>query len=204
MLAAPARMDRCRSAATPARGAAGQAQHRRTDRLVPRRSRRLPCPGGERRPKTGPSPIDRARSGSQHHLITDSTGIPLAATLTSGNRHDITQLIPLIDAVPPIRGRRGRPRQRPARIYADRAYDHDKYRTLVHGKGIQPAIARRGTEHGSGPGIYRWIVEHTFALLRWLRRLRIRWEHRNDNHETFLNIGCSIICWRRLKNNSIC
>jgi hypothetical protein len=30
-------------------------------------------------------------------------------TLTGGNRNDITQLIPLVEAVPPIRGRRGRP-----------------------------------------------------------------------------------------------
>jgi hypothetical protein len=34
----------------------------------------------------------------------------LAVTLTGGNRHDVTQLIPLVNAVPPIRGRRGRPR----------------------------------------------------------------------------------------------
>jgi hypothetical protein len=31
-------------------------------------------------------------------------------------------------------------------------YDHDKYRTLVRGKDIHPVVARRGTEHGSGPG----------------------------------------------------
>lgn len=49
----------------------------------------------------------------------------------AGNRHDVTQLMPLIDAFPPIRGRRGRPRRRPERVYADRAYDSDKYRKLV-------------------------------------------------------------------------
>ena len=27
---------------------------------------------------TGPSPVDRARTGSKHHLLTDSGGIPLA------------------------------------------------------------------------------------------------------------------------------
>ncbi len=39
-------------------------------------------------------------------------GIPLAATLTGGNRNDVTQLIPLLQAVPPVRGERGRPRRR--------------------------------------------------------------------------------------------
>ena len=28
--------------------------------------------------QTGPSPVDRARNGSKHHLLVDATGIPLA------------------------------------------------------------------------------------------------------------------------------
>lgn len=76
-------------------------------------------------PKRGRSPVDRGRTGSKHHLITDATGIPLAATLTGGNRNDVTQLIPLLEAVPPVRGKRGRPRRRPD-VLGDRGYDHDK------------------------------------------------------------------------------
>jgi hypothetical protein len=49
-------------------------------------------------------------------------------SLTGGNRNDVTQLMPLIQAIPAVRGRRGRPRQRPDQVYADRGYDHDKYR----------------------------------------------------------------------------
>ena len=66
------------------------------------------------------SPVDRGRSGSKHHLICDAGGIPLAVSLTGGNRDDITQLIPLVDAIPPIRVRRGRPRRRPRELFADR------------------------------------------------------------------------------------
>ncbi|MFJ5035203.1 IS5 family transposase [Streptomyces sp. NPDC088560] len=151
-------------------------------------------------PKTGPSPVDRARTGSKHHLITEAHGIPLAVSLTGGNRNDVTQLIPLIQAVPPVRGRRGRPRRRPDTLYADRGYDHDKYRRQVRAVGITPVIARRGTEHGSGLGVHRWVVEQSFVLLHWFRRLRIRWEIRDDIHEAFLSLACSIICWRRLRN----
>ncbi len=104
----------------------------------------------------------------------------------------------LIEAVPPVRGRRGRPRRRPDRLYADRGYDHDKYRKQVRAVGITPVIARRGTEHGSGLGVHRWVVEQSFALLHWFRRLRIRWENRDDIHEVFLILGCALICWRRL------
>jgi transposase len=74
-------------------------------------------------------------------------------------------------------------------VYADRGYDHDKHRHLVRELGITPVIARRGTEHGSGLGVYRWVVEAAFALLHWFRRLRIRWEIRDDIHEAFLTLG---------------
>ena len=131
-------------------------------------------------------------------MITDGAGAPLAVTLTGGNRNDVTQLMPLIHAIPPVRGRRGRPRRRPLSLYADRGYDHDKYRKLVRDKGITPHIARRGEPHGSGLGTHRWVVEQTIALLHWFRRLRTRWEVRDDIHEAFLSLACAIICYRRL------
>lgn len=40
--------------------------------------------------QTGPSPVDRGRAGSKHHLITDRHGTPLAVLLTGGgNRNDV-------------------------------------------------------------------------------------------------------------------
>ena len=38
-------------------------------------------------------------------MIAEAHGIPLAVSLTGGNRNDITQLMPLIAAIPPVRGR---------------------------------------------------------------------------------------------------
>jgi transposase len=152
-------------------------------------------------PATGPSPVDRGKTGSKHHLIVEAHGIPLAVTLTGGNRNDVTQLIPLIEAVPPIRGKRGQPLKRPRHLYADRGYDHEIYRDKVRRFQITPHIARRGTEHGSGLGAHRWVVEGAIALLHWFRRLRIRWERRDDIHQAFITLGCAIICWRRLKTS---
>ncbi|GAA3759113.1 IS5 family transposase [Streptomyces tremellae] len=145
------------------------------------------------------------RSSGPHADVRTGRGhreeAPLDRRLTGGNRNDVTQLIPLLKAVPPVRGKRGRPRRRPDVLLADRGYDHDKYRRLVWALGVKPLIARRGTEHGSGLGAQRWVVERAFAHLHWFRRLRIRWEIRDDIHEAFLTLGCSIICWRRLKNH---
>lgn len=149
---------------------------------------------------TGASPVDRARTGSKHHLLVDATGIPLAFALTGGNRNDVTQLLPLLDQLHdrPVTGKRGRPRQKPDIVLADRGYDHDKYRRLLWARGIKPIIARRGAAHGSGLGRWRWVVERGFAHLHNFRRLRTRYERRADIHEAFLALACAILCHRRL------
>jgi transposase len=82
------------------------------------------------------------------------------------------------------------------RLIADRGYDHDKYRRELCARGVKPIIARRQTEHGSGLGVRRWVVERTFAWLHFFRRLRIRWERRAELHEAFLSLGCAIISQR--------
>jgi transposase len=83
-------------------------------------------------------------------------------------------------------------------LYGDRGYDHDKYRRLVWATGVKPVIARRGSGHGSGLGVHRWLIEQTIALPHWFDRLRIRWEIRDDIHEAFMALGAAIICWPRL------
>jgi hypothetical protein len=67
---------------------------------------------------TGPNPTDRAKPGSKHHLAVDASGTPLAASITGANRNDVTQLLPLIDALPQIRGGVGRPWHRPKWVVA--------------------------------------------------------------------------------------
>jgi transposase len=91
---------------------------------------------------TGRSPVDRARTGPKHHLIVDSHGVPLAATLTGGHRNDVTQLLPLIDRIGAVAGKRGRPRQRQDRVIADHGYDHDNYRRELWRRAAADCAAR--------------------------------------------------------------
>lgn len=84
--------------------------------------------------------------------------------------------------LPVIGGRVGRPWRRPRWLYADRGYDHDKYRRLVRARGITSVIARRGTTHGSGLGNVAWPVERTFAWLHAFKRLRTCYERCADIH----------------------
>jgi hypothetical protein len=101
-------------------------------------------------------------------------------SLTGGNRNNVTRLLTLVDKTPAVAGRVGRPRRRPDALPADRGYGHDMYRRLLWKRGIRPVTAKRGEPHGTGLGIFRYVVEHTIAWLHGFRRLRIRWERRDD------------------------
>ncbi len=114
--------------------------------------------------------------------------------LTGANRHDVTQLLPLVEAIPPVAGKPGHPKRTPARLYGDRAYDSHLHRTLLWFRRIEPVLAQRNTEHGSGLGKYRWVVERTLSWLHQFRRLRVRYERRADIHEAFLTLACALIC----------
>jgi hypothetical protein len=59
--------------------------------------------------QTGPNPTDRAKLGSQRHLICDGRGVPLAIQLSGANRNDSQQALSLVDAIPSLQGERGRP-----------------------------------------------------------------------------------------------
>ena len=148
--------------------------------------------------KTGPNPTDRGKPGSKHHVITDANGIPLASILTGANKHDVTQLMALVEAIPSVRGKQGRPRRRPDQVLGDRGYDSEPYRARLRSMHIKSLTAKRGTDHGSGLGVQRWVVERTLAWLHQFRRLRVRYERRPDVHEAFVSIGCSLICLKRL------
>jgi transposase len=124
----------------------------------------------------------------------------LALVHTGANEHDSEQAIPLIDAIPPIKRPGGGRRKRPAKAYADRAYDAEaKIRRPLRRRGIEPFIAKRNTEPGSGLGKHRCVVESVFAWLFKFRRLRVRYEKRPEIHSAFLAIGCIMICWNRLE-----
>jgi transposase len=103
--------------------------------------------------------------------------------------------MPLLDSAPKVKGKR----IKPIVVQADRAYDCQRYRDQLKKKCICPQLAQRRTEHGSGLGLTRWVVERTIAWLHQFRRLRTRYERRDDIHEGFLRLACAMICWRNLR-----
>lgn len=173
----------------------------RPDRLVARRGRFEQRARNFWGLQTGPNPTDRRKAGSKHHLCTDAQGVPLSAQVTAANVHDSRQLQPLVLAIPALRGKTGRPRQRPEVVQGDRAYGSRAHQRWLRSLGITGRLARKGWPHGSGLGKTRWVVERTLSWLHQFRRLRIRYERRADIHQAFLTLGCAIICHRALQNS---
>jgi transposase len=151
---------------------------------------------------TGANPVDRGKPGSKYHLLIDGRGIPLAVGLSAANTHDSQLLEQLVDAVPAIlgpRGRPGRPRQRPAKLHADKGYDFPGCRQALRRRGITPRIARRGIESSARLGRHRWKVERSLAWLLANRRLTVRYERRADILTALLRLACALICARKLQ-----
>lgn len=119
----------------------------------------------------------------------------MAIRHTAANVNDVTMLETMVDAIPPLRGRRGRPRKRPAKLHADKAYDSRKARQALRRRRITPRIARRKIDSSQRLGRYRWVVERTLSWLNRFRRLKVRYERRADIHQAFLTLGCALICW---------
>jgi transposase len=153
---------------------------------------------------SGKNPTDRGRPGVKHHVLVDGNGIPLAIHTTPANTPDVKELIPLVDSVGPQDARTGEPEHRPEAVYADRAYDSEPHRAALRERDIEPKLAKRRTEHGSGLGVYRWVVERFFSWEHGMRKLRFVTEKTEEMQFALLNLGAAVICFRFLLNPALC
>ncbi len=165
-------------------------------------TRQRECAGSRGGEQTGKDPTNRGKLGTKRHIVVDRNGLPLAVTISGSNVHDSRMLEETVDAIPPLRlpaKRRGRPRQRPRKLHADKGYDYPRCRRALRARGTIPRIARRGIESSERLGRYRWVVERTLSWLNRFRRLKVRYERRGEMHQAFLTIGCALLCWRTLE-----
>jgi transposase len=147
---------------------------------------------------SGKNPTDRGRPGVKQHIVVDANGIPLAAMTTPANVPEVTTAVPVVDSIGPVGGKPGRPRQRPEQLYGDRAYDSARLRGELRSRGIDPKLAARYTEHGSGLGVFRWVVERSISWLHGFRKLRLVTEKGLHMQIALLDLALAIICFRFL------
>src|SRR3954454_15753083 len=150
---------------------------------------------------TGKNPTDRGKRGTKRHLLVDGKGTPLAVRITGANRNESLEAMDLVDDIPPIRGRRGRPRRRPKALYGDRQYGTPRNREGLKQRRIEDHLARQRTPHGSGLGKVRWIVESVLSWVGQARRLKIRYERLPAMHRAFHFLQLARICCKILQRD---
>lgn len=137
-------------------------------------------------------------------VLVDGEGVPLGVRLESASPNEVTLAEPTLGQVSVPR-RKGRPRQKPKRVIADRAYDSDPLRQRLKLRGIELIVPyrennkQRRYEDGRKLRRYkrRWIVERTNAWLGQFRRLLVRHEHLISVYRAFFNLACLWIALRR-------
>lgn len=152
--------------------------------------------GGE---ATGPSPVDRGKSGTKRSVLTDQRGAPLSVVVTGANTHDKKVALETIDAI--VVPRPNKVVYRLHHLCLDKGYDFEdviegvlERDYILHGK-------KRGEEDGpiDIPRRYparRWVVERTHAWHNKFRRLLVRWERKVENYKAMIHLASVLIIYR--------
>ena len=132
-------------------------------------------------------------------MLVTAHGLPLAVAITGANRHDSMRVEPVLGGLSPVKGRgRGRPRRRPGKLHADKAYENRRVRRYLRQRGITARIARIGVDSSERLGRHRWVVERTVSWLLAFRRLAVCYDRSATTITALATLAITIICVRRL------
>jgi transposase len=136
-------------------------------------------------------------------VLVDGAGLPLGIHLAAAHLAEGTLAEATLAQVAVPRAGPGRPKQKPQRIVADKAYDSGPLYERLRQRGIQLiAPHRRGRRKGFQDGRSlrryrrRWIIERTNSWLLSFRRLATRYEHRLERYRAFAHVACLMITLR--------
>jgi transposase len=164
--------------------------------------------------RPGREALGRSRGGlsTKIHLAADLRCRPVTRILTPGQYGDCPQFIPLLDHVRVARRGKGRPRTRPGRAMADKAYSSAANRAYLRRRGIAAVIPvkedqkkhRRARGRGGGrppafdPARYkdRNTVERCFSKLKQFRAVATRYDKRDFMYQATVDVA-SIRIWLR-------
>jgi transposase len=202
LLAATTRLDPSKRLARSASSAAASLGQTRSDSTFAGRDRQCFHAGSFWGDHTGPNSTDRAKNGCKRHVITDARGVPLIVATGPANESDYKRAIELLDKLPAIAGRRGRPRGKPTIFQGDAAYGTAATIEQVVQRGIRPLLAPYGhttRRHGSGLGKTRYVVERTLSWFGNFRRLKFCYERTAAHLQAFHELAACLICFNKLR-----
>ena len=164
--------------------------------------------------KSGREAIGRSRGGltTKIHLAADLRCRPVARLTSPGQDGDSPYFTPLMESIRVQRRGLGRPRQRPGRAMADKAYSSRANRAWLRRHGIQAVIPvkedqkkhRRDRGRAGGrPPVFdpdwykkRNTVERCFAKLKQFRAVATRYDKRERIYQGTIDVA-SISIWLR-------
>jgi transposase len=150
---------------------------------------------------TGPSPVDRSKSGSAIHLAADEHGLALGAVVTKAGANDGMQaqavleamvLKPPPGAVPPAAPD---PRDLP-RVRADGAYGNGPTRRRANAAGHRLEAPSRGRTREPGVGRIRCAVERGHAFLAQFGRVARRSDRGAKRYLGWVQLAACVIFLR--------
>ncbi len=180
-----------------------RAGRRGTTRLGRGLHRRQLLPG-----EKGGSHIGKTKrgKGSKCMVVVDGQGLPLGVSLASASPAEVTLVHPTLTTIAVPRNGPGRPRSKPDRLIADKAYDSEALRDDLARRHIELIAPHRCNrkraplQDGRKLRRYRrrWIVERTFAWYGSFRRLVVRYERSPSLYLAFFHLASALIVMRRL------
>jgi transposase len=134
-------------------------------------------------------------------VVVDGKGVPLGSTIISASPHEVKLVDAVMGQIKVPRNGPGRPKTRPKRLIADRAYDSDELRRKLKQRQIDLICPHRKNrkkpklQDGRKLRRYRrrWIVERTFSWLGNYRRLLVRHENLLSVYTAFFHLACIMI-----------
>ncbi len=131
----------------------------------------------------------------------EERGVPLSLIVTGANRHDVTQLEAVLDAL--VIDRPKVTEKKPQHLCVDNAYTGEPARQAMLNRNYTPHVRSRGEEARAKkevPGFRarRWVVEASHSWFNRFRKLNPRYEKTLASHEALLHLAAAIICWRKI------
>lgn len=129
--------------------------------------------------------------------------MPLVVETGPANEPDAKRAVAMLDKLPAVAGRRGRPRRKPDRFQGDAAYGTAAIIGQVTQRRVEALLAPYGKskhEHGSGLGRTRYVIERTLAWFSNYRRLKLCYERTAEHFQAFHELAAALICFNKLTN----